>query len=152
MLSNRRSTAYVITLLLMLLLVPMPQVSADTTAEERLAERGLTLLALRNDTIDTNQDGDIDAVRVVVVLNSTAADNDLIIKLRGMHKERDVLETIEVSFEGQTNVSLVYDAWSAGEHELRLDSLMRTVIPSLPILFQPSFSSLHCKSHWSTSS
>ena len=96
MLNNRRSTAYTLTLLLMLLLVPMPQVSADITAEEQLAERGLTLLALRNDTIDTNQDGDIDAVRVVVVLNSTAAENDLIIKLRGLHKERAVLETLEV--------------------------------------------------------
>ena len=121
MLSNPRMTAYTITLLLMLLLVPMPQASADMTAEERLAERGLTLLALRNDTIDTNQDSDIDAVRVVIVLNSTSAENDLIIKLRGLHKERDVLETIEVSFEGQTNVSLIYDAWSAGEHDLRLD-------------------------------
>ena len=74
MLSNPRMTAYTITLLLMLLLVPMPQASADMTAEERLAERGLTLLALRNDNIDTNQDSDIDAVRVVIVLNSTSAE------------------------------------------------------------------------------
>ena len=89
--------------------------------DERLAEEGLTLLALRNDTIDSNQDGDIDAVRVVVVLNSTAASNDLIVKLRGLHKEREVLVTQEVSFQGQTNITLVYDAWSKGEHVLRLD-------------------------------
>ena len=100
---------------------PMATVSADLTAEERLSERGLTVLALRNDTIDTNQDGDIDAVRVVVVLNSTASQNDLIVKLRGLHKEREVMEVQEISFVGQTNITLVYDAWSKGEHSLRLD-------------------------------
>ena len=81
----------------------------------------MTLLALRNDTIDTDQDGDIDAVRVVIVLNSTATSNELIVKLRGLHKEREVLETPEVAFVGQTNITVVYDAWSKGEHNLRLD-------------------------------
>jgi len=55
------------------LLSPLPVVAGELTTEEHLAEQGLTVLALRNDTIDTDQDGDIDAVRVVVVLNSTAA-------------------------------------------------------------------------------
>jgi hypothetical protein len=108
-------------LLLSLLLVPMTTVQAELTTEERLAERGLTVLALRNDSIDTDQDGDIDAVRVVVILNSTASQNELIVKLRGLHKEREVLEVLEVSFVGQTNITLVYDAWSKGEHRLRLD-------------------------------
>ncbi len=108
------------TVLLMSLALPM-NVQGELTTEERLAERGLTVLALRNDSIDTNQDGDIDAVRVVVVLNSTAAQNELIVKLRGLHKEREVLEVLEVSFVGQTNITLVYDAWSKGEHRLRLD-------------------------------
>ena len=106
---------------LLTLLSPLPVVAGELTTEERLAEQGLTVLALRNDTIDTDQDGDIDAVRVVVVLNSTAAQNDLIVKLRGLHKEREVLEVAEISFSGQTNISLVYDAWSKGEHRLRLD-------------------------------
>ena len=69
------------------------------------------MLALRNDTIDTDQDGDIDAVRVVIVLNSTASSNELIVQLRGLHKEREVLETQEIAFQGQTNITLVYDAW-----------------------------------------
>src|SRR6056300_6321 len=81
-------------------LSPLPVVAGELTTEERLAEQGLTVLALRNDTIDTDQDGDIDAVRVVVVLNSTAAQNDLIVKLRGLHKEREVLEVAEISFSG----------------------------------------------------
>ena len=112
--------AVAISLVLTCLLLPI-STGAELATDERLAEEGLTLLALRNDTIDSNQDGDIDAVRVVVVLNSTAASNDLIVKLRGLHKEREVLVTQEVSFQGQTNITLVYDAWSKGEHVLRLD-------------------------------
>lgn len=112
--------AVVMSLVLTCLLLPI-STGAELATDERLAEEGLTLLALRNDTIDSNQDGDIDAVRVVVVLNSTAASNDLIVKLRGLHKEREVLVTQEVSFQGQTNITLVYDAWSKGEHVLRLD-------------------------------
>ena len=120
--ASGRPQAVLIGLLMVCLLLPLPA-TAELSTEEQLAEEGLTLLALRNDTIDTNQDGDIDAVRVVVVLNSTAASNDLIIKLRGLHKEREVLETQEISFQGQTNITLVYDAWSKGEHVLRLDFL-----------------------------
>ena len=117
-----RLRAALMGLLLVCLLLPLPA-AAELSTEEQLAEEGLTLLALRNDTIDTNQDGDIDAVRVVVVLNSTATSNELIVKLRGLHKEREVLETQEISFQGQTNITLVYDAWSKGEHVLRLDFL-----------------------------
>lgn len=119
--SNRRP-AVLIGLLMICLLLPLPA-GAEMSTDEQLSEQGLTLLALRNDTIDTNQDGDIDAVRVVVVLNSTATSNDMIVKLRGLHKEREVLESQEISFEGQTNITLVYDAWSQGEHVLRLDFL-----------------------------
>lgn len=118
---HRSFSTSVLVLLLLTTATPLVSVSGELTAEERLAERGLTVLALRNDTIDTDQDGDIDAVRVVVVLNSTASQNDLIVKLRGLHKEREVLEVTEVSFSIQTNITLVYDAWSRGEHRLRLD-------------------------------
>jgi hypothetical protein len=119
---RERSLAWgAVFLFLLTICTPLSTVAGEQTTEERLMEEGLTVLALRNDTIDTNQDGDIDAVRVVVVLNSTSAQNDLIVKLRGLHKEREVLEVAEVSFSGQTNLSLVYDAWSKGEHRLRLD-------------------------------
>ena len=116
-----RWRAVLLALMMTVLLLPLGAVSAEETMEERLAAEGLTLLALRNDTIDTDQDGDIDAVRVVIVLNSTATSNELIVKLRGLHKEREVLETQEVAFVGQTNITVVYDAWSKGEHNLRLD-------------------------------
>jgi len=119
--SENRWQAVVLAIMMAALLLPVGSVSAEESTEERLEAEGLTLLALRNDTIDSDQDGDIDAVRVVVILNSTAASNELIIKLRGLHKEREVLETQEVAFSGQTNITVVYDAWSKGEHDLRLD-------------------------------
>lgn len=116
-----RLPALFMVIVLLAVASPLGTVSGELTNEERLSERGLAILALRNDTIDTNQDGDIDAVRVVVVLNSTASQNELIVKLRGLHKEREVHEVAEVSFSGQTNITLLYDAWSKGEHRLRLD-------------------------------
>ena len=118
-----RWSAVVLAILMASLLLPTGSVSADETTDDRLAAEGLTLLALRNDTIDSDQDGDIDAVRVVAILNSTSASNELIVKLRGLHKEREVMESQEVAFEGQTNITVVYDAWSKGEHDLRLDFL-----------------------------
>ena len=121
--AENRWHALVLAVMMAALLLPVGSVSAEMTTEERLEAEGLTVLALRNDTIDSNQDGDIDAVRVVVILNSTAASNELIVKLRGLHKEREVLETQEVAFSGQTNITVVYDAWSKGEHDLRLDFL-----------------------------
>lgn len=112
--------------------------AADLSLEERLSEHGLSILALRNDTIDSNQDGETDAVRVVLVLNSTAAQQDIIVKLRGLHKEKEVLEIQEISFQGQTNISLRYDAWSKGDHALRLDVFDEDgeFIASIPL---PSF-------------
>ena len=118
-----RRHAVMFALMMAALLLPVGSVSAEESTEERLEAEGLTLLALRNDTIDSDQDGDIDAVRVVAILNSTAASNELIVKLRGLHKEREVHETQEVAFSGQTNITVVYDAWSKGEHDLRLDFL-----------------------------
>ena len=109
-----RRHAVMFALMMAALLLPVGSVSAEESTEERLEAEGLTLLALRNDTIDSDQDGDIDAVRVVAILNSTAASNELIVKLRGLHKEREVLETQEVAFSGQTNITVVYDAWSKG--------------------------------------
>ena len=49
-----KTTAVAFTLLLFLCCLPSIHVSAELTPDERLAEQGLTLLALRNDTIDTD--------------------------------------------------------------------------------------------------
>ena len=43
--------------------------AAETVEEDQLVEAGINLVALRNDTLDTNQDGEIDAIRVVVVFD-----------------------------------------------------------------------------------
>ncbi|MGB0312947.1 MAG: hypothetical protein ACPGDD_03565, partial [Poseidonia sp.] len=71
--AENRGRALVLAVMMAALLLPVGPVSAEETTEERLEAEGLTVLALRNDTIDSDQDGEIDAVRVVVILNSTAA-------------------------------------------------------------------------------
>ena len=61
--AENRWHALVLAVMMAVLLLPVGPVSAEMTTEDRLEAEGLTVLALRNDTIDSNQDGDIDAVR-----------------------------------------------------------------------------------------
>ncbi len=84
-------------------------------------EAGLSLVALRNDTLDVNQDGMMDSVRVVIILNSTQSWIDLTLSLFGDHNGLTVLEEKEMSFESQENTSLTYDSWAEGEHRLVLE-------------------------------
>ena len=46
-----------------------------------LEEAGLTLVALRNDSLDVDQDGITDSIRIVIVLNSTNSWVDLTLTL-----------------------------------------------------------------------
>ncbi len=97
-------------------------VQAETSAvEDALDAEGLTLVALRNDTMDMNQDGEPDAIRVVVILNSSSDWTEIELRLYGVHRDKEVLQEQYMAFTGQSNASLVYDAWSEGEHALRLD-------------------------------
>ena len=94
-------------------------VSAEGELSE-LSDAGITLVALRNDTLDLNQDGDIDAVRVVVILNSTSPSTFIELRLIASHNDREVVEKTTMEISGQTNASLTYDAWASGKHELEL--------------------------------
>ena len=78
------------------------------------------MVALRNDSLDLNQDGDVDAVRVVVILNSSTPSTLVDVRLIATHNDRQVIETTTIDVVGQTNASLTYDAWSRGAHELAL--------------------------------
>jgi hypothetical protein len=93
----------------------------SSTVEDALAAEGLTLVALRNDTMDMNQDGEPDAIRVVVILNSSSEWTEIELRLYGIHKDKEVQQEKYMAFTGQSNASLVYDAWSEGEHALRLE-------------------------------
>ena len=112
-----------------------PTVSAEEEADDPLAEAGLALVALRNDTLDTNQDGDIDAIRVVVVFNTEQDNTNLELRLIGDYKDREVTEVLQFTFSGQSNASLVYDSWASGEHELRLQIVDQdgNIITTLPL-------------------
>ena len=110
-------------------------VVADGSEEDPLAEAGLTLIALRNDTLDTNQDGETDAIRVVVVINSDQESTNLELRLIGEYKDREVTEILQFTFSGQSNASLTYDAWASGEHELRLQIVDQdgNIISTIPL-------------------
>ena len=97
-----------------------PSVQAEDSDQDPLAEAGINLVALRNDTLDTNQDGDTDAIRVVIVVSTDKESMNLELRLIGEHKDKEVMEVLQFSFSGQSNASLVYDAWASGEHELKL--------------------------------
>ena len=113
-----RKVALLFTLLFLMPLLSIGQVSAE--ADIGLEEAGITMVALRNDTLDLNQDGDIDAVRVVVILNSTAESTFVDVRLIATHNDREVIESTTIEIVGQTNASLTYDAWSRSSHDLAL--------------------------------
>ena len=118
-------------------------VSAEDSEEDPLAEAGLSLIALRNDTLDTNQDGENDAVRVVVVLKTEQENTNLELRLIGEYKDREVSEILQFTFTGQSNASLTYDAWASGEHELKLqlvdqDGNIITTIPLPTYVLRPA--------------
>ena len=93
----------------------------ETAVDEALEAEGLNLIALRNDTLDLNQDGEPDAIRVVVIMNTTKEFTNIELRLYGVHKDREVHDSQTMSFSGQSNASIVYDAWAKGEHALRLE-------------------------------
>lgn len=123
--SHRTLPFFLVLLLLGCLVTPLgivEEVGAESTStDDALAEEGLTLVALRNDTMDLNQDGEPDAIRVVVILNTTSEFTEIELRLFGTHKDKEVREDQYIALSGQSNASLVYDAWSSGEHSLRLD-------------------------------
>lgn len=123
--ANRMTPFLLVSLLIGCLLFPhglVQEVQAEpSAAEDALAAEGLTLVALRNDTMDMNQDGEPDSIRVVVILNSSSEWTEIELRLHGLHKDKEVQEEQYMAFTGQSNASLVYDAWSEGEHALRLE-------------------------------
>ena len=95
------------------------QVSAEEETDS-FDEAGLDLVAIRNDSLDSNQDSVTDAIRVVVVINATNR-VDLTLTLIGEHSGFTVYEEVLMAFEGQENASLTYDSWATGEHRLILE-------------------------------
>ena len=87
LLINNKSFSIFTIFLLTSSLFALTQFSVNVVAEEGdedpLAEAGLSLIALRNDTLDTNQDGDNDAIRVVVVFNTEQENTNLELRLIG---------------------------------------------------------------------
>ena len=109
---------------LVLILIMTSTFSLSASAEmddDPFTSEGLNLVAIRNDTLDSNQDGMMDAVRVVIVINSTQGDVDLLLTLIGDHQGISVKEDLFIHVENQENATLTYDSWVEGEHYLALE-------------------------------
>ncbi len=96
-------------------------IGAANEEVDPLEEAGVSIIAFRNDSLDSNQDGMMDAIRVVIVLNSTNDWVDLTLTLLGDHAGFVVVEELPLSFEDQINASITYDSWATGEHNLALE-------------------------------
>ncbi len=124
-----RDTKYSLLIIAILFVtILLPQNSSIVNAEESgisweeqmLMDEGLIIVALRNDTLDLNQDGETDAIRVVIMVNTSREWIDIELRLLGDYKDKQVVESVTLSFTGQTNASIMYDAWANGEHSLSL--------------------------------
>ena len=98
MLENRVAKAlFMLSVLSFSLLIPQFTGSVvaegDDEEEDPLAEAGLTLVALRNDTLDTNQDGDIDVL-------SASRDDDKFAWYENNGSESFTARTITTSADG----------------------------------------------------
>ncbi|RZD49574.1 MAG: hypothetical protein CXT67_09905, partial [Methanobacteriota archaeon] len=116
-----RDTKYSLLIIAILFVtILLPQNSSIVNAEESgisweeqmLMDEGLIIVALRNDTLDLNQDGETDAIRVVIMVNTSREWIDIELRLLGDYKDKQVVESVTLSFTGQTNASIMYDAWA----------------------------------------
>jgi len=101
-----------------LLLFSLHVVNGVHASESQTSE--VSIVALRNDSLDTNEDGRLDAIRVVVVLNTTAGHADLRLVLEGTSLGRTVEESAIISFDHQTEASLQIDAWADDDLSIAL--------------------------------
>ena len=81
--------------------------SATPSQEEMLLEEGITLVALRNDSLDLNQDGETDAIRVVVMVNTSREWIDMELRVLGDYKDKQLIESVTLSF---TRPCVIHDA------------------------------------------
>ena len=107
--------------LMLLISIPLAGIVSADDESDPLSDAGINIVALRNDSLDKNQDGVTDAIRVVIVLNSTSGQANLRLNLIGEHSGFTVFEEMLMSFENQENASLTYDSWATGEHDLTLE-------------------------------
>jgi len=125
MIEAHRNSLLMLSILCLSMMAPIGMTGSasaePSSSDEALEAEGLALIALRNDTLDLNQDGDADAIRVVVIMNTTNEYTNIELRLYGVHKDREVHDSRTMSFSGQSNASIIYDAWAQGEHALRLE-------------------------------
>ena len=87
-----------------------------------LEDIGLRLVSMRNDTsLDTNDDGQADSFRVVIVLNATSSMADINMVLRASTGPRTIVQWLNTSIEGQENFTIGIDSWEVGQYSMTLE-------------------------------
>ena len=100
---DKRISMYMLVTILLLPSV-VPTVASEEGEDLSLADVGLRLVSMRNDTaLDTNDDGQADAFRVVIVLNATAEIADVNMVLLASTGPRTIEQWVNTSVEGQEN-------------------------------------------------
>jgi hypothetical protein len=117
---GKRISMYFLFIMLMLSSAT-PTVAAEDGDGLSLADVGLRLVSMRNDTaLDTNDDGQADAFRVVVVLNATAEMADVNMVLLASTGPRTIEQWVNTSIEGQENFSITIESWEVGQYSMTL--------------------------------
>ena len=103
--------------------VPIAEsVTGDDQADADLAAHGIRVQAWRNDTFDADEDGRLDAVRLVLALNRTdeVERADLNILVEAFLDGRSIQQWSNLSLDSAVETSIQVDAWDEGIHEIRL--------------------------------
>ncbi len=117
---GKRISMYFLFIMLMLSSAT-PTVAAEEGDGLSLADVGLRLVSMRNDTaLDTNDDGQADAFRVVVVLNATVEMADVNMVLLASTGPRTIEQWVNTSIEGQENFSITIESWEVGQYSMTL--------------------------------
>lgn len=95
-------------------------VIAEDGEPRTLEDVGLYMVAIRNDSLDTDDDGSYDAIRVVLVLNATSGQADINMLLSASTGLRSTEQWDNRTVIGQENLSLTVDAWEVGQYSLNL--------------------------------
>ena len=110
-------------ILVAILLLPsaVPTVASEEGDDLSLADVGLRLVSMRNDTaLDTNDDGQADAFRVVIVLNATAEIADVNMVLLASTGPRTIEQWVNTSVDGQENFTITIESWEVGQYSMTL--------------------------------
>ena len=115
---------FVSILLTSLMLIPLLSVTPVVIAEdesEDLNTYGLNILMWRNDTFDIDENSKIDAVRVVLLINTTTnTEVDAQVLIKAQQGAKTIEQWINFTVVDIENKSITVDAWVEGAYDISM--------------------------------